>query len=458
MNRLASALLRTETPKNQALLYGLALLLALAVSAVSWPGFLTFDGVQALEQARNGITNPGYPPMVSYVWALTDKVVPGQGGMLLLQNLLVFLGVAKFGLAAGAPRWLLAATLLLIAAAPATLGPMLVVWKDVAFGGLLALGAGFAVGYWHRGRRRDLLLALLILLIGAAYRLNSIPALTPLFLLLAWRLLPAISNLVKRSVAVVGLAVLLSILAFAWVLALSTWRLPDFQRMQTPNGYHGWVAASNLLGISVCSGDPVLPSAFYPQGSGPEILPGIYHPEHVQMSFYGPQDRPNLRDAAFLEIDEDALRAIWLDALANHPLCYLQHRLNIATYLLGLNPGPVYYVTDPNVFPNDMGLTVEYTLLTTVGTQWLSIFVDTPLARTWVFIVIALAALLWRWRRPDPVAVTTFGSGLAYLGVSILLLPAADLRYQFWVILAMLMTVLATAGTKTTGTSVAPPA
>jgi len=429
--------------------YALAVMLALAVSSISWPGFMTFDSVLALQQARQGITQGGYPPMVSYVWWLTDIVVPGQGGMFLLQNLLVFLGVTKFGLAVRAPQWLLALVLFLIAVAPATLGPMLVVWKDIAFGGWLALGAGFTIGYWREGRTRDLVLALVVLSIGAAYRLNSLPALTPLLLLLSWRALtPNVISLVRRALAAVAAAALVSIAMFIWVISLSSWRLPDFMQITPPSGHHGWVMASDLIGMDLCSNSSVLPSAFYPEGLDRAILPQIYHPEHVQLSFYGWQGDPNLRDAAFDEIDAEELQRIWTAAVLSHPLCFLGHRANIAVYLLGLNDGQVFYVTDPNVFQNDMGLEVHHTKLTDFGVTWVLTHADSPLARVWVFMLAASLALAWNcWRRRwEPVAPALFLSGTAYLAVGVLLLPAADLRYQFWVVLAMLMTVLAAAG------------
>lgn len=429
-------------------LIAFASLLAALVSSVSWPGFMSYDSVLALQQARDGITESGYPPMVSYVWILADAVLPGQGGMFLLQNLLVFLGVAGFGLAVRAPHWLLASVLALIALAPATLGPMLVVWKDIAFGGWLALAATCAAVHWRVGRGPWLWLSLLFLAIGAAYRLNSLPALVPLLILLTWRTFSTrFTAPVLVGSATVLTTALLSVLLLAWVMALSTWRLPDLRRLHPPSGHHGWVVAADLIGIEVCSGKRWLPEPFFPEGVEPETLPDLYHPEHVHRSFYRSGDRPRLRDAGFDEVGP-GLQRIWRDAVFTHPLCYLRHRALVGMHMLGLNAGRVFYVTDPGVFPNEMVPDLRQTRWTRWGVDWVRERSDSPLARTWVFMLTALAVLAWGgWRRGwNPLAAAIFASGVAYLAVGVLLLPAADLRYQFWTILTMLMTVLAVAG------------
>ena len=65
---------------------------------------MSFDSMYALRQARTGIETGGWPPMVSYLWALCEQVVPGQGGMFIVRNALVFLGVAALGRALGRGR------------------------------------------------------------------------------------------------------------------------------------------------------------------------------------------------------------------------------------------------------------------------------------------------------------------------------------------------------------------
>src|SRR6185436_10825574 len=104
----------------------------------------------------------GYPPMVSYLWALCEKIVPGQGGMFVLQNALVFLGIAALGRALGAGELRIFAAMLAVALLPVTLGPMLVVWKDVVFGALMALAYAFTLRYVEHRRRPSLAAAVVL--------------------------------------------------------------------------------------------------------------------------------------------------------------------------------------------------------------------------------------------------------------------------------------------------------
>jgi hypothetical protein len=105
-----------------------------AVCVISWPGFMSFDSMYALRQARTGIETGVWPPMVSYLWVLCEQFIPGQGGMFIVGNALVFFGIAALGRALGAGDFRILLAMLLVAWAPVTL----VVWKDVAFGGLMA--------------------------------------------------------------------------------------------------------------------------------------------------------------------------------------------------------------------------------------------------------------------------------------------------------------------------------
>lgn len=433
--------------KERAALYLLAVAAAAAVCAVSWPGFMSFDSLYALRQAREGIVESAYPPIVSYVWWLAERVLPGQGGMFALQNLLVFLGVAKFGLAARAPAWLVAATLLLTALAPATLGPMLVVWKDVAFGGLLALGAGFIVEFRHSRHWSDAAIGLGLVALGSAYRLNGLPAALTLLILLAWPAAGSERSGWRWAATAAGTA--LSALAIVLLAtALSTWRLPDFKRLSPISGHHGWTMVGDLVGISLCSGESFLPDAFYPQMPDLDLLRVVYHPEHIQRSFGPLHGAQRLQSRGFAAVPR--LQQRWLEAVHARPGCFLRHRANVAVYLLGLNPGKVFYVTDPGVPANELGVSVEATALTNTGVRWVQTQADSAWARTWVFILVASAGLVHAWfRRWRPwLALVPYFSGLAYLGVGMLVLPAADLRYQFWVVLAMLLTVLAGFGSR----------
>lgn len=50
------------------------LLFALAICAIFYPGFMSYDTLHAMRGARSGVTDSMWPPMVSYVWRVVDFV------------------------------------------------------------------------------------------------------------------------------------------------------------------------------------------------------------------------------------------------------------------------------------------------------------------------------------------------------------------------------------------------
>jgi hypothetical protein len=59
---------------------------------VNYPGFMTNDSYDQLMEARNGAYGDTFPPFMAFLWRLTDQIIPGPFGMLLLQTALTWLG------------------------------------------------------------------------------------------------------------------------------------------------------------------------------------------------------------------------------------------------------------------------------------------------------------------------------------------------------------------------------
>ena len=72
---------------------GAGALVALVFVYLAWPGYMSYDSVFALEQARAGIVSGTYPPLVSYLWWVLECFVPGQGGMLAFQVVMLMAGI-----------------------------------------------------------------------------------------------------------------------------------------------------------------------------------------------------------------------------------------------------------------------------------------------------------------------------------------------------------------------------
>ena len=421
-----------------------ALLATALVCAVSWPGFMSFDSMYALKQAREGIETGGYPPMVSYVWFVCDQIIRGQGGMFILQNTLVFFGIVQLGksLAIGPLR--IASAIVIVMLSPMTLGPMLVVWKDVAFAGWLLFAYAFTFDFLRHGKRMQLCLALFFITMASCFRLNGITAAMPALALIACRLsgittpwqkmgdaINAPSGTSWRNSALAAWYFsLMTVVVFGSVVLSSTWRLPDLKKIHIATG-SGWTQMSDLIGISVCAKRNLIPKAFYTGSMPMQRIEALYFPEHSQRSFGA---SPLLDESGFTG-NQALIDATVTNARKKYWRCYLQHRVEVMKFAVGANSGDVFYLTDPNVFPGVPGTEVIPTALTDLVTLYLRKFASAPWSRCAVFG--AATSLFWviaffGHRRPLAILMLLpLAGSVTYLAASFFILPAADARYNF---------------------------
>lgn len=404
---------------------GAGALVALVFVYLAWPGYMSYDSVFALEQARAGIVSGTYPPLVSYLWWVLECFVPGQGGMLAFQVVMLMAGI---GFCVHRISDSVAAAIMACAAVPflpALAGPMLVVWKDILFAAFVvaATCASFVICQASkRPRPFHLIAAGLLLLLAASTRLNGLPALVPAMFFLV----KATFRSGQRAALVAGVAAGLVLLA-ACVIAISTWRLPDFQaieksRTQTYVMFHDLLGISNCMGVQVFSQD-MTGGREYDR----RALKSIYHPEHVQRSFSGGGFA--LSEASLAHVTQRE----WLAEIAHHPACYIDHKLNVLRYMLGYNRGQVFYITDAGVFQNELGLDAP-------RQQRVAPIVDRVLAgsasvfaRPIAYLVYGLLGLVILWRKGADMRLplALMASSILYLGPAVMLFSGADLRYQF---------------------------
>jgi hypothetical protein len=64
---------------------------ALSVT-INHPGFMSYDSVQQLLEARAGVYSDVHPRLIALMWHFTDKIIPGPFGMLLLETALIWCG------------------------------------------------------------------------------------------------------------------------------------------------------------------------------------------------------------------------------------------------------------------------------------------------------------------------------------------------------------------------------
>jgi hypothetical protein len=406
-----------------------AMLVAAAFTVASYPGFMSFDSIEALRQARFKVEGSQYPPFGSYVWRVFDWIWPGPSLMQLFQNGLLLSALA---LVLNLLRWPVLAQMGLIVGIcllPPITGTMLVVWKDVAVAAFYL--AGFATLFYVRQcqpRLRSMWIGLGIVLIffGMAYRFNAASGAAPLLVYACW-LYSRRGEVGGRWVraVVAGSVLLLSLFAMVWVV--NSFRFPTFERLERNTNIDS-IRRHDLIGISRYSGQSMMPGVDG-RPIDVEYLRKIYDARHLNITSM------NDVEGRLPKQESHEIRAAWMSAVQAHPLAYLRHRAEIMREYIALHGHDVFYVTHPSVDQNQLGVTHEPTQYTrkAVGHVWE--LRNSLLNRAWVYYLTAIAVVAWlasRARALRPEALTVLLSGLLYLAPMYFITPAGDVRYNFW--------------------------
>jgi hypothetical protein len=197
-----------------------------------YPGFLSWDSVNQLMQARSGSYGDWHPPFMSVTWRYIDHILSGPFGMLSLQ-LDLFVSGLMLVLGGGRDRPAPIPLLLTMGAClffPPVVGILGSVWKDVLMEAALLLCFGLAgiIGKEDRPARRWLLTAVLLLLCvyAAGLRYNAILAILPLIWLVFQEYLSRrhglLKSLVIGCIAASVLTAIIMIVAFTASKSLVT--------------------------------------------------------------------------------------------------------------------------------------------------------------------------------------------------------------------------------------------
>jgi hypothetical protein len=409
---------------------GLAAAATLAVCWPAWPGYMSYDSLLAYSQAVHGVETMTWPPLHTYLFALSRRLGAGAGGLFLFQTF-VLLFAANLILSLASRRTWLAVTLMGLFLASfiwvtPQLGVLMTQWRDVTTASFAVLG----IALWLIGARASavgwLVAAAAAFGCAAALRYNALSLIAFPLAVMAWR--PYLGAGASRPVRLVVITSIVLSLTLAW--ASTQWRLPDLRRM--PAGQNAMVTQQfDLVGTSACVGQDLLP---YGMSGGAPIPAGRirtgYDPRHLNLSLKG----AHLAKLAPTDRNSAITSSAWRRAVAHHPLCYLTHRSAVFAEQMGTIRGHVFYPTHGAIDPNPFGLKLAHPRLA----ARVNAFVSSgalPMARraVWLYVLALPLALLTAWRRRDqaPLLLALVAGAFAYIGLLFLAGPAADARYIF---------------------------
>ena len=404
--------------------------------AVFWPGFMSYDSVEQLGQARAGTVTDWHPPVMAVLWGWLDRVVSGPGGMLLFHNLVFWAGL---GLAVHSllPRTRAAGLVVLaLGALPVVFGLLSTVWKDVGMGAAVLFGAAFVLLARRTGRPAWLVPAALAFLYGLAARKNAATALLPLF---AWAGVVLVRDRPRPWLRGWALGAAALVVAQGLVMGANHLlvRSPPTFQLQT-------ILIHDLVGVSLRAREVKLPPwIMEPQPYTLEDLAKTYTADNLVAIFCSTTARqiPQTKDPAHWA----ELQRFWLQTVREHPGAWLAHRAAFFSALLGVDRS--CYPFHDGIIGNDLGIEFHPGPVSRRAMAALHALENSLLFRPWVWLaaLLALMAAAALLGRQVGVVVTLGTSGVLYLLPYFVVGPTCDFRYAWWTVLSALLSAVALA-------------
>lgn len=418
----------------------------------AYPGYMSFDSVYQLLEARSGEFGDAHPPLMGALWQIVDSVVAGPFGMLVIQTVCFLVGayllLARFmsqraaALCAGGLLWF-----------PPVAAVMAVIWKDSQMAGFMLLGSACLLS-----ERRGLkVIGLLLFVAATAMRHNALSMTFPLVVLLfVWT---AKQRWWKRYPIAVGAWVAVVLLAQTLSGALT-------QSNKKVYLWHDALAIYDITGTlryapdipddklaAILEGTPVIPKRDIQGATRRRYRPedivekkrrafgtGIYVTD-LWTTTYHFFDVPTTMD------QRHAIARAWKQLIPQYPAAYLQYRWNVLVDRIQLHgddiPSAAYVwftdVLDPSGSATLIGHSARPSRVQEQLREWMRDLGSTWLFRPYIYLVLTLLFVPLWIRQRTLLAIAL--SGIAGEAALFVLAPTVDFRYSFWLVVSTLMLV-----------------
>lgn len=420
-------------------LSGVALVLLLINSILFFPGYMSPDSIDSLSQAVDpSLLYDWHPPVFAIVWRILIAITGTPASMLVLQLSIEWLMLLLLSLyvykRVGSKKLSLA--ILGLGLLPITLGMSGVIWKDVQMANILGLVVVLILFLKHisQKRWRIALLVVILLLIGWGFllRYNVVFALIPLIYLTfrqyGGMFLRTRTLIISMAITLAGMAVTGPVINAAFNIkranAISAIMLDDILHTRSVNEL-------NESSLPLPLRDTLV-SAHIICDENKVIVNGYI----ACTDRYGKEQISN--------VHFNDLKMYWISSIGNHPFRYFTYRVHSFTLFL-FAPESRAYVWQDGIIVNDLGQKVQNKALGDAMRIYVVEFGYRHfsfLFEAWFWLVIA-SVFLWYGRRFRKIFIYTSMvslSAMIYIVSYAPVVVAADYRYIYWPVIALLIT------------------
>lgn len=396
----------------------------LGLMVYAYPGFMSYDSVLQLQEARSGVFTDWHPAVMAELWRWCDRIVEGPLLMLLIQTICfvagLFLVLRKL-----LPNLAASIVTVVILLFPPVSTTMAVIWKDSQMIAMLALGTALLLS----SRRRVRIVGLVLFVIASALRHNA-PAMTFFLIVLLFQWSPEHTR-VRRYALAVGAWVLVTICAQGINAGLT-------DRKTYP--WHNSVALFDIVG-TIRFAPPLTDTEIK------EVLDGApLHPtEDLQakaISAYSPfdghfqVDRAGYMSPPATPEQRAAVARAWRTLVWRYPTAYLRHRWHAFRDLLQLKHRNHQWVWAGF----DDGSGEDFSSQTQIKLrEWALWFGRTWLMHPYFYFLLLCCLLPFCLNRASVIPCAFALSGLTSELALFFLSPTPDFRYSIWLVCCALI-------------------
>jgi len=409
---------------------------ALTVAAF-YPGYMTNDATYVYQFMREWRFGDWQSPLMSMLWWVVDPISPGSGSMFLLVATLYWVGIAVVALTVIRVSAGLGLIMPVLALVPPAFMLLVMIWRDVLFAAVWLLAAAIVYASAGSGgalRRMVAGSALTLIGFGVLLRPTAIVA-APL--LAGYALWPLRFDWKRTAILFVPALVLgYALIHIVYYVVL------DVKREHPLHS----VFVFDLGGITHFTGENQFPVTWSAEETT-LLAHGCYNPDRWDSYWTMEPCRfvmQRLEQRDDLIFGTPRLTQAWRQAVVAHPLAYLQHRLTYFwTFLASPNAMTLelYHANDRAKTP----LADNRLFQAVVALH--DLLKSTSLFRPAFWLVLAAMivalALPARATSSGAFAIGAGGSALVYVAAFLAFGVAADFRYAYWCVLAVLAAAIA---------------
>jgi len=393
----------------------------------AYPGYMTYDSVYQLVQARHlEPISDWAPPVMALIWRLTDHVIAGPFPMLVIQSATFLVGTYVLLQRVMKPR-AAAITASCVLLFPPILAPMSVIWKDSQMAGFLVAGAAALLS----DRRGWRIAGFALLSLATAMRYNALAATLPIVVLLAFReVTPITKRVALASAAWLGITVA----AFAANKIATEREAHIFQSSLALSDIAGTLRWAKHL-----DDHQILVDYFDLPWAHTDKLRArahnVYSPYNTWLELTNPGPK-QLFTTPTTDADFAAITSAWLDLVRRQPLAYLHSRFDVFRGVLAGGASGESAVwegfTDAPWSESVLFHRARHSELQQASLDVAEKLGSTWLFRPWIYFVLGLVFLVLA--RSHALTFAIIASGVVNELSLFVLTPATDFRYSHWMI------------------------